>query len=148
MLERISHIGVVVQDTEKALGFWRDVLGLKQFATAEIAVEGIRSVFLSVSGTPGEMTVELMEPIDKSDMENPIARRLAKKGEGVYHLAVVVDDIQQTTERLKALGIPILERAPVEDGVAGRWLVHQKAANGVMIEGIEEWSASGLASSK
>jgi methylmalonyl-CoA/ethylmalonyl-CoA epimerase len=145
MLDRISHVGVVVQDAKKALGFWRDVLGLKQFAEAEIAVEGIRSVFLSVSGKPGEMTVELMEPIDKADTKNPVARRLAEKGEGVYHLAVVVDDVAKTAARLKAAGVPILERPPVGADAGGRWLVHPKAANGVMIEGIEEWSETALA---
>ena len=145
MLDRISHIGVIVHDHTQALGFWRDVLGLKQFAEAEIAVEGIRSVFLSASGEPGEMTIELMQPLDKSDMNNAVARRLAQKGEGIYHLCVVVDDIPKSTARMKALGMPLLERAPVEDGVPGRWLVHPKAANGVMVEGIEEWRGTGLA---
>ena len=148
MLDRISHIGVIVRDHVEALGFWRDVLGLKQFAEAEIEVEGIRSIFLSVSGEPGEMTVELMQPLDPSDMNNAVARRLRQKGEGIYHLCVVVDDIPKSSERLKALGIHILERAPVEEGVPGRWLVHPKAANGVMVEGIEEWADTRLAGKK
>jgi methylmalonyl-CoA/ethylmalonyl-CoA epimerase len=148
MLDRISHVGVVVHDLEQACAFWSEVLGLREFARAEITVEGIRSVFLSVSGTPGEMTVELMQPIDAADMSNAVARRLARKGEGVYHLAVVVDDIPKSSARLQALGIPIIERAPVEGSGAGRWLVPPKAANGVMIEGIEEWSDTGLATGR
>lgn len=140
MLNRISHIGVVVRDLEAALRFWRDALGLKQFAEADIAVEGIRSVFLSVSGTPGEMTIELMEPTDQTDMANPVARRLARAGEGVYHLAVVAADVPAAAERLRALGLPVIERPAVEAGTAGRWLVHPKAASGVMVEGIAEWS--------
>ena len=139
MLNRISHIGVVVNDLDHALGFWRDALGLKPYAEARFDVEGIRSVFLSVSGRAGEMSVELMEPIDKSDMQNPVARRLARSGEGFYHLAVVTDDVAAGGRMLAARDLPLLERPPVGPGRQGRWLVHPKAANGVMIEGIEEW---------
>jgi methylmalonyl-CoA epimerase len=142
MLKRISHIGVVVEDLEEALALWRDVFGLKQFAEMDIDVEGIRSVFLSVSGEPGEMTVELMQPKDKTDMNNAVARRLAKSGEGFYHLAVVVDDVADAADKLEQSGLQILGRAAIEQGGAGRWLVHPKGANGVMIEGLEEWQAA------
>ena len=141
MLDRISHIGIVVADMEKALSVWRDMFGLKQFADVDIEVEGIRSVFLSVSGNPGEMTIELMEPTDKTDMGNHVARRLAKRGEGFYHIAVVVGDTAQAGRRLKDLGIPLIERPSVGEGEAARWLVHPRAANGVMVEGIEEWGS-------
>src|SRR5262245_34578313 len=93
MFERISHIGVVVHEIDAALRIWRDRLGFKQFAEARFEVEGIRSVFLSLSGKPGEMSIELMEPLDKADMRNAVARRLATKGEGFYHLAVVTEDV-------------------------------------------------------
>jgi methylmalonyl-CoA epimerase len=142
MLKRISHIGVVVEDLEEALALWRDVFGLKQFAEMDIDVEGIRSVFLSVSGEPGEMTVELMQPKDETDMNNAVARRLAKSGEGFYHLAVVVDDVADAADKLEQSGLQILGRAAIEQGGAGRWLVHPKGANGVMIEGLEEWGAT------
>jgi catechol 2,3-dioxygenase-like lactoylglutathione lyase family enzyme len=63
MFTRISHIGVVVDDMERALRVrWRDELGFKQFSEAHFEVEGIRSIFLSLSGSPGEMSIELMEP--------------------------------------------------------------------------------------
>ncbi len=140
MLNRISHIGVVVNDMEEALAIWRDKLGFKQFSEAHFAVEGIRSVFLSLSGNAGEMSIELMEPVDKSDMDNPVARRLARKGEGFYHLAVVTDDVAASGAELERKSVPIIERPPVGDAAQGRWLVHPKAANGIMVEGIEEWS--------
>jgi methylmalonyl-CoA epimerase len=139
MIDRISHIGVVVDDLERALRVWRDALGLKQFAEAHFEVEGIRSVFLSVSGNAGEMSIELMEPIDKSDMSNPVARRLARRGEGFYHLAVVTDDVAATRQALAERSLPLIDRPPVRAGRQGRWLLHPKAASGVMIEGIEEW---------
>jgi methylmalonyl-CoA epimerase len=140
MFERISHIGVVVNDIEAALRIWRDGLGFKQFAEARIDVEGVRSVFLSLSGNPGEMSIELMEPIDKSDMGNAIARRLAKSGEGFYHLALVTDDVSASGRALQEKSFTVIHRAPVSTGTRGRWLIHPRAANGIMIEGVEEWS--------
>ena len=142
MLNRISHIGIVVNDIEEALRVWRDKLGFRQFSEARFDVEGIRSVFLSLSGQPGEMSIELMEPFDKSDMSNPVARRLARMGEGFYHLAVVTDDVSATGKALERQLLPIIERPPVGAAAQGRWLIHPKAANGVMVEGIEEWDAA------
>jgi len=144
MFDRISHIGVVVNDIEQALVIWRDRLGFKKFADAHFEAEGIRSVFLSLSGSPGEMSIELMEPVDKTDMSNPIARRLASSGEGFYHLAVVTDDVATSGSMLADRSFPIIERPPVGKAKQGRWLIHPKAASGVMIEGIEEWKDTGL----
>jgi len=143
MFDRISHIGVIVKDMDAALAIWQDQFGLKKFGEANIDVEGIRSVFLSVSGKPGEMTIELMEPQDQSDMSNPVARRLANNGEGFYHLAVVVDGVDRSTQAFKDKGFPVIERGAVEEGGEGRWLIHPKAANGVMVEGIPEWDGIG-----
>jgi methylmalonyl-CoA/ethylmalonyl-CoA epimerase len=139
MLNRISHIGIVVHDMDAALRIWRDTLGFKQFSEARFEVEGIHSVFLSLSGHGGEMALELMEPLDKADMSNPVARRLARVGEGFYHLAVVTDDVSGSGRALERQGLPIIARPPVEGASQGRWLVHPKAANGIMVEGIEEW---------
>ena len=106
MIERISHIGIVVEDVAKAQKLWTEVFGLKKFDELSIDAEGIHSVFLSVGGTPDEMTIELMEPLDKSDMSNAVARRLAKAGEGFYHLAVNVADVERTAAALEAEGCP------------------------------------------
>src|ERR1044071_7556447 len=138
MFQRISHIGIVVHDLEAALGVWRDQLGFKQFAEARIEVEGVRSVFLSLSGRPGEMSIELMEPLDKSDLGNAVARRLAKRGEGFYHLALVTDDVAASGR-----GLPVIDRPPLPGAAQGRWLLDPRDANGVMIEAIEEWAEAG-----
>ena len=139
MFKRISHIGVVVNDIEEALRTWRDRLGFKLFAEARFDVEGIRSVFLSLSGKPGEMSIELMEPVDKSDMGNAIARRLAKRGEGFYHLALVTDDVSTSSRALQEKSFAVIDRPPVGTATQGRWLIHPTGANGILIEGVEEW---------
>lgn len=141
MFDRISHIGVIVKDMDQAIATWEGKFGLKKFQDVEFPEEQIRSVFLSVSGKSGEMTIELMEPLDKADMSNPVARYLENRGEGFYHLAVVTDDIEGSGKALEENGLPIMMRPPVGNAKDGRWLVHPKAANGVMVEGIEEWDA-------
>src|SRR5215468_5225100 len=121
MLNRISHIGVLVNDIEAALRIWRDQLGFKKFSEARFEVEGIRSVFLSLSGRSGEMSIELMEPIDKSDLGNAVARRLAKRGEGFYHLALVADDVAASGRDL-----PVIDRPALPGAAQGRWLLHPR----------------------
>jgi methylmalonyl-CoA/ethylmalonyl-CoA epimerase len=144
MFDRISHIGIVVNDLDEALAIWRDKLGFRVVDEQQFDVEGIRSVFVSVAGQRGEMTIELMEPLDKSDMNNPVARRLARKGEGFYHLAVVAGDVGATAKALEEKGFAVIERPAVGKATQGRWLTHPKAANGIMIEGIPEWRETGL----
>ena len=139
MFDRISHIGIVVHDIDSALRIWRDGLGFKQFAEARFDVEGVRSVFLSLSGKPGEMSIELMEPIDKEDMSNAVARRLARSGEGFYHLALVTDDVAASGRTLAGRSFTVIGRPPVDPASQGRWLIHPRDANGIMIEGTEEW---------
>ncbi len=136
MINRISHIGILVEDLDAAVETWTAILGFKKYSELEIGVEGIRSVFLSVGGTADEMSIELMEPLDKSDRSNAVARRLAKSGEGFYHLAVEVGDIEASGRSLAGRGLTVLQRPPTSDQHAPRWLVHPKDANGVMVEGI------------
>lgn len=138
MIKRISHIGIVVDDLEAATKLWTEVFGLVKYDEMEIAVEGIRNAFLSVGGTADEMSIELIEPIDKSDMGNALARRLAKAGDGFYHLAVEVDDIAATGEELRDAGFRVIERPPISADYTPRWLTHPKSSNGVMVEGIGE----------
>lgn len=140
MFDRISHIGVLVRDLDQALSIWRDGLGFEVFDERRFDVEGIRSVFLSVPGRTGGFAIELMQPLDPSDMTNPVARRLATKGEGFYHLAVVTGDVGGSGETLEKRGFPVIQRPAVASGAQGRWLIHPKAANGIMIEGVEEWT--------
>jgi methylmalonyl-CoA epimerase len=141
MIRRISHIGIVVGNLDAAVKLWTGTLGLKVAARLEIPVEGIRSVLLSVGGTTDEMAIEIMQPTDPSDMNNAVARRLARKGEGFYHLAVDVEDVEHCGERLADGGLEVIDRPPAIEGDAMRWLVHPKSSNGVMVELLQRRSA-------
>jgi methylmalonyl-CoA/ethylmalonyl-CoA epimerase len=134
MATQITHIGVVVRDLDAAVQLWSENFGMKEFHRAEIAVEGIRSAFLSPHGTPDEMYIELMEPTNKADLTNAVARRLARKGEGVYQLALRVEDVEGTGKTLADKGLKVIERAPVGQGAKLRWVVHPKSSNGVLVE--------------
>jgi methylmalonyl-CoA epimerase len=136
--KKISHIGVLVNDADAATQLWTEGFGLQKFADRRIEVEGIRSVFVSVGGTWDEMVIEIMEPLDKSDMDNALSRRLARSGEGFYHLCLEVDDVAASGRELVERGMRVIMRDPVDAGASGRWLVHPKDANGVMVESIAE----------
>ena len=133
---RISHIGILVHDADAATKLWTESFGLRKVEDRTIAVEGIRSVFLSVGGTWEEMVIEIMEPLDKSNLRNALAKRLATVGEGFYHLCIEVDDVEATGGELAARGMRVLMREPIEARASRRWLIHPKDANGVMIEAL------------
>ena len=104
---------------------------MKEFRLTDIAVEGIRSAFLSTHGTPDEMHIELMEPTDKADLNNAVARRRARAGECFYHLALRVDDVEGTGRTLASKGLTVIELAPVAErkgrGFAG-WCTPSRRA--------------------
>ncbi len=135
--KKISHIGVLVHDADAAAELWTESFGFKKFGDRKIEVEGIRSVFISVGGTWEEMVIEIMEPLDKSNMDNALSRRLARAGEGFYHLCLEVDDVESSGKELAARGMTVLMRDPVDAAASTRWLVHPKDANGVMVESVE-----------
>ena len=134
--KKISHIGVLVHDADAATELWTESFGFKKFGDRKIEVEGIRSVFISVGGSWDEMVIEIMEPLDKSNMDNALSRRLARAGEGFYHLCLEVDDVEASGKELAARGMTVLMRDPVDAAASTRWLVHPKDANGVMVESV------------
>lgn len=136
LLERISHIGVLVHDLDAAARFWSETYGLKRYLDYVAECEGLKACLLSLNGTREEMSIELIEPLDKSDMRNPLARRLAEHGEGFFHLAVVANDVAAAAARLEAGGLTLQHRPPVPGITGARWLVHPRDSNGVLVEGV------------
>jgi methylmalonyl-CoA/ethylmalonyl-CoA epimerase len=134
--KKISHFGILVHDADAAVQHWTETFGFKKFEDREIDVEGIHSVFISVGGTWDEMVIEIMEPLDKSDMDNALSRRLAKVGEGFYHLCIEVDDVEGSGRELTDRGMTVMMRDPISETASKRWLVHPKDANGVMVESL------------
>ena len=130
MITKMSHFGIVVNNLEEARKLWTETYGLKVYKSGQVDVEGIRNVFLTV----GHNFIELMEPINKQDMNNVIAKRLATRGEGIFHVALVVDDLNRQGDELMKKGVILTKRPPFEDEPQGRIIVHPKYASGVLLE--------------
>lgn len=128
MITRINHVAIVVEDLDAALRFWRDALGLSLSKTEENPGENVDIAFLPV----GESEIELLEP---TDPESGIGKYLAKKGQGMHHLCVEVDDIEATMARLADHGIELITDTPRTRPEGTRYaFVHPRSAGGVLVE--------------
>ena len=132
---KIEHIGIATHKIDDALKFWRDALGLRVVETEEVAEQGVRVAMLPL----GEQRVELLEPTSES---SPVARFLQKRGAGIHHIAVRVDDIRASLGRLIEQGVRLIDDAPrVGAGGCLVAFVHPNAAGGVLLELVEHTSA-------
>ena len=124
----VDHIGVAVKDLQKALAFWENSLGIPCVGVEEVAEQKVRTAFLPV----GDTEIELLEPT--SD-ESPVAKFLEKKGEGIHHIALRVENLEAALEDLKAQGVQLIDTTP-RSGAGGARIafVHPKATGGVLLE--------------
>lgn len=129
---KIEHIGIATRAIEEAVGFWRDALGLEVVDTEEVAEQKVRVAMLPI----GESRVELLEP---TSPDSPIAKFLEKRGPGIHHIAVRVDDIRSTLARLKSEGARLIDETP-RTGAGGSLVafVHPSSASGVLVELVEQ----------
>ncbi|MBN1681516.1 MAG: methylmalonyl-CoA epimerase [Anaerolineae bacterium] len=128
MVNRINHVAILVKDLESALSFWRDALGLPVERTEENPGENVNIAFLPV----GESEIELLEPIE---LDSTLGKHLAKRGAGIHHVCVEVDDIDATIERLKAHGVTLINDEPKVREEGTRYaFIHPRSALGVLVE--------------
>ncbi len=125
---KINHLGIATNGIENALKFWEDALGLENVHTEVVEDQKVRVAMLPI----GESRVELLEPT--SD-DSPISKFLEKRGGGIHHIAVEVEDIRASLERLKAQGMQLIDEEP-RIGAEGCLVafVHPKASGGVLLE--------------
>jgi methylmalonyl-CoA/ethylmalonyl-CoA epimerase len=127
-MARINHLAIVVDDIQRALGFWRDALGLELGKVERNEGEEVEIAFLPL----GESEVELLAPINET---SGVAKYLAKRGAGMHHLCLEVDDIAATMRRLAEHGVELLNDAPkINDAGVKYCFVHPKSAFGVLVE--------------
>ena len=128
---KIEHIGIATRTLDDALAFWRDALGLKVVHTEVVEEQKVRVAMLPV----GEPRIELLEP---TSADSPVAKFLEKRGAGIHHIAVRVDDIRAVLERLKESGARLIDESPRKgaDGCLVAF-VHPSSANGVLLELVE-----------
>ncbi|MGH9883050.1 MAG: methylmalonyl-CoA epimerase [Pyrinomonadaceae bacterium] len=125
---KIDHIGIATRQLEDATGIWRDALGLEPGHTQEVTEQGVRVTMLPI----GESQIELLEPLSA---DSPVGKFLEKRGPGVHHIAIEVEDIGLALARLKEKGARLIDETPrVGANNCLVAFVHPTAANGVLLE--------------
>ena len=128
----IDHVGIAVRSLDASLPLYRDHLKIEMAGIEEVAGEKVRVAMLAA----GESRIELLEATAE---DSPIARFIARRGEGLHHIALRVDDLTATVEGLKAAGVRLINPEP-QIGAGGRFyvFVHPQSAGGVLLELVEE----------
>ncbi len=125
---RFDHLAIVVADLDEAMAFWRDALGLTVGEVAEVPQERAAIAFLPLEN--GE--IELVQP---TDQESGLARYLAKRGPGMHHICLEVDDLDAMLQRLQERGVQLINPEPVTKANGVRYaFIHPKSAFGVLVE--------------
>ncbi|MGI1692020.1 methylmalonyl-CoA epimerase [Thermoanaerobacter uzonensis] len=128
MIKKIDHIGIAVKSIEEAVKFYRDVLGLEIKGMEVVEEQKVKTTFIPV----GDSEIELLESTSE---DGPIARFIEKRGEGIQHIALQVDNIEKTLEELKQMGVNFIDELP-RYGAGGAKIafIHPKSTNGVLLE--------------
>jgi methylmalonyl-CoA/ethylmalonyl-CoA epimerase len=131
-MNKIEHIGIAVNDLEAANQVYKSLLGHQHYKTESVASEGVNTSFFKC----GDSKIELLEATSE---DSPIAKFIAKKGEGVHHIAFAVEDIKAEIRRLKMEGFVVLNEEP-KRGADNKWVafLHPKSAQGVLVELCQE----------
>jgi methylmalonyl-CoA/ethylmalonyl-CoA epimerase len=124
----INHVAVVVDDMEKSLSFWRDALGMDLHELRDVLTEKSQVAFLPLAGAE----VELVMPTTN---DSGIAKYLAKRGAGMHHICLEVDDIVGMMTQLKEKNIRLINEKPrkAEDGKQYAF-IHPESTGGVLVE--------------
>lgn len=129
-VRRIDHVAIVVRDLDASLRFYRDMLGIIPSRVIDFPREGVKIAFLPPGG-PGGSEIELLEP---TGAETGVARFLEKRGEGLHHICLEVEDIDRALGELQAAGAPLLDAAPRPTAEGRGIFIHPKGTSGVLLE--------------
>ncbi len=131
-MNNIEHIGIAVKNIEASNDLFKKLFGKPHYKEEAVENEGVKTSFFKV----GSNKIELLEATNE---DSPIAKFIAKKGEGIHHIAFDVDDIHEEIERLKSEGFTVLNETP-KQGADNKLVafLHPKTSNGVLIELCQE----------
>lgn len=132
----IDHVGIAVRSLEEALAFYSATLGMPVTGQETIEAERVHVAMLpaGLSSAP----VPKIELLEASDNESVIARFIEKRGPGLHHIALRVDDLAAVTDRLKAQGCQLLNEPRTGAGGHRYVFVHPRATGGVLLELIQK----------
>jgi len=134
----LDHVGIAVSDLAEALAFYRDALGLEIEAPEEVASQRVRAHFVPV----GEAAIELLEA---TAPDSPIAKYLDRRGPGLHHITLRVEDIHAALAALQARGVRLVDQTP-RPGAHGSLVafIHPSAAHGVLVELVQKGDRDSL----
>ena len=129
---RIEHLGIAVSNMNESITLFENLLNKKCYKTEGVASEGVRTAFFKV----GDSKIELLEA---TNPDSPIAKYLAKQGQGIHHIAFEVENIEEELKRLRALGFVLIHEIPKRGADNKRIaFLHPKSTNGVLVELCQE----------
>ena len=125
---KIDHIGIAVKSLTETIKIYEDAIGLKVDGYDQVDDQGVRVAMLNI----GESRIELLEP---TGPDSPIEKFMNKRGEGIHHIAVTVENIQKALERLKASGVRLIDNEPRRGAHNTRIaFIHPSSTHGVLLE--------------
>jgi LAO/AO transport system kinase len=129
--QKIDHLGIAVKSIDDALKVYAGILGLKVSGYEDVEEQGVRVAMLPI----GESRIELLEPLNA---ESPVAKFISKRGEGIHHIAVCVDNIESALAAFKAVGARLIDDAPRRGaGNSKIAFIHPSGMHGVLLELVE-----------
>lgn len=136
---KLDHIGIAVKDISESLKFYKDALGLTLDGIEIVTDQKVKTAFLSV----GETHLELLEA---TEADSPVGKFIEKRGEGIHHIAIKVENIQEHLSQLDENEIKLIDKEP-KIGANNKKIafVHPKSTSGVLLELCEEESDVSLA---
>ncbi len=129
---KIDHLGIATHELTDAIGFWCEALGLPVDSQEDLPDQGVRVAMLAI----GDAHIELLEPLSST---SPVGKFLQKRGPGIHHIAVRVEDIRGALEQLKQSGAKLIDEEP-RLGARGCLVafVHPGSVNGVLLELVQD----------
>lgn len=130
----IEHIGIAVKSLEESIPYYEKVLGLKCYAVEEVKDQKVKTAFFKV----GQTKIELLQPTSE---DSPVGKFIAKRGQGVHHIAFAVEDIEEQLKSVENSGIELIDKVP-RKGAEGLDIgfLHPKSTFGVLTELCEDKS--------
>jgi methylmalonyl-CoA epimerase len=128
---KIDHIGIAVRSLADAVKVYENTLGLKVSSYETVEDQGVNLAMIPL----GDSRIELLEPLHA---QSPVEKFMAKRGEGIHHIAVAVDDIEEALKRFKASGARLIDAVPRRGAHNSRIaFIHPSSTNGVLLELVE-----------
>jgi methylmalonyl-CoA/ethylmalonyl-CoA epimerase len=127
-LNKIEHLGIAVSSIEESAKIYEKLLGSACYKLEEVVSEGVKTAFFNI----GESKIELLEA---TTAESPIAKFIAKKGQGIHHIAFDVTDIYAEIKRLESEGFQLIHTEPkagADDKIIA--FLHPKSTDGILVE--------------